>query len=141
MNIQPLVPNFKAPVKSSNLAGAYDLFMPEAGIINPHADFGEFVGLGFAAHVPDGHVALLLPRSGKGAKYGLSLNNTVGVIDPDYRGEWIACLRNRNSQPFTWNIDDRLIQMLIIKIEQVEFNIVDSLDETERNTGGFGSTD
>lgn len=141
MNIQPLDPYFKTPVKSSDKAGAYDLFMPIGGTIWPHSDNGEFINLGFAAQVPDGHVALLLPRSGKGAKNGLSLNNTVGVIDPDYRGEWMVCLRNRNAEPFSWECGDRLIQMLIIKTEEVDFNIVDSLDETERGKGGFGSTD
>lgn len=141
MNIEPISNSFRAPVKSSTKAGAYDLFMPESGYLYPNSGEGTFFGLGFKAEVAEGYVAFLLPRSGKGAKNGLSLNNTVGVIDPDYRGEWMACLRNRNDTPFSWEAGERLIQMLVIKTEEVDFNIVDSLDETDRGEGGFGSTD
>lgn len=140
MNIKPTHSQFKCPVKSSNKAAAYDLYMPESGTIYKDDPTGKFIGLGFQAAVPEGHVALLLPRSGKGAKEGVSLNNTVGVIDPDYRGEWIACLRNRNEKPFTWEAGERLIQMLIVKTEEVNLMVVDDLDETERGEGGFGST-
>lgn len=140
MNIKPMHKAFKTPVKSSSKAGAYDLFMPERGACYYGEPSGVMVGLGFSAVVPDNHVALLLPRSGKGAKGGISLNNTVGVIDPDYRGEWMACLRCRNEQPFTWEAEDRVIQMLIVKTEEVEFHLVDDLDETERGSNGFGST-
>jgi dUTP pyrophosphatase len=140
MNIVPMHKDFKLPTKSSTKAGAYDLYMPDGGKLYNQAPNGMMCGLGFAAAVPDGHVALLLPRSGKGAKDGLSLNNTAGVIDPDYTGEWVVYLRNRNMRPFTWEAGERLIQMLIVKTEEVDFNIVDSLNPTERGQGGFGST-
>ena len=98
------------------------------------------VPLGFAAEVPVGHVALLLPRSGVGAKKGLSLNNTVGVIDADYRGEWMACLRIRNGLPLHWLAGERLLQFVIVPVNTPELQVVKSLDDTERGEGGFGHT-
>lgn len=139
MNIQPLHPNFKVPTKGTEQAGAYDLYMPECG--NCSGDHNEVkVNLGFAAEVPAGHVALLLPRSGVGSKNSLELNNTCGVIDADYRGPWFATLRTKNGVSYSWSPGDRLLQMLIVPVTQVEFNIVDDLSETSRGTGGLGST-
>lgn len=140
MNIKPLHANFRMPTKGTEQAGAYDLYMPAAGSLFPHADYAVMVPLGFAAEVPEGHVALLLPRSGVGAKQGLALNNTCGVIDSDYRGEWVAALRTHNGRPVKWAAGDRLIQMLIVPVANVELQQVDELNETRRGDGGFGSS-
>ncbi len=140
MNIQPLHAGFITPTKGTEKAGAYDLYMPEAGKVYPHGDSATFVGLGFAAEVPEGHVALLLPRSGTGAKKGLELNNTCGVIDSDYRGEFIAALRVKNAQPVEWEAGERLLQMLIVPVANVSLKVVDQLSDTERGQGGFGSS-
>lgn len=134
MQIQPLHPNFQMPVKSTAGAGAFDLYMPERG----HSQKGGLIGLGFAAAVPEHHVALLLPRSGVGAKHGLELNNTCGVIDSDYRGEWKAAIRTKNGRPFHWNAGDRILQAVIVPVADVQLELVDSLDETGRGDGGFG---
>lgn len=139
MNIQPLHPDFQLPTKGTDRAGAYDLYMPEAGEAY-RDDPATIVNLGFAAEVPEGHVALLLPRSGAGFKHGLELNNTCGVIDEDYRGEWKAKLRVKNERALAWEAGDRLLQMLIVPVASVTFNVVDSLSDTARGTGGFGST-
>ena len=139
MNIQPLHPNFKVPTKGTEQAGAYDLYMPEAGHCGGDCPPSK-VSLGFAAELPAGHVALILPRSGVGSKTGLELNNTCGVIDADYRGPWFATLRTKDGIPYTWSAGDRLLQMLIVPAAQVEFNVVDDLSETSRGTGGLGST-
>lgn len=139
MNIQPLHPNFQVPTKGTEQAGAYDLYMPEAGYCAGDGRETK-VSLGFAAEIPQGHVALLLPRSGVGSKESLELNNTCGVIDADYRGPWFATLRTKNSGVYTWNAGDRLLQMLIVPVTQVQFNVVDDLSETSRGTGGLGST-
>lgn len=140
MNIQPLHPNFKIPTKGTDQAGAFDIYMPQAGVLYGHGDFGLKVPLGFAAAVPTGHVALILPRSGVGAKNGLALNNTCGVIDSDYRGEWIATLRVHNLMSIRWEVGDRLLQFLVVPVAQVTLSVVDVLDATSRGTGGFGST-
>lgn len=140
MNIQPLHENFKLPTRATDLAGGFDIYMPYPGTLYPHQDQGSLQPLGFAAEIPPGHVALLLPRSGTGAKFGVSLNNTVGVIDADYRGEWKANLRLRNASPFSWNEGDRLLQFLIVPVITPELVVVSSLDSTVRGASGFGDS-
>lgn len=137
MNIKPLHPGFIMPTKGSEFAGAWDLYMPEYGEVGFES---RFVGLGFAAAVPVGHVALLLPRSSTGAKFGLELNNTCGVIDSDYRGEWKAALRTKSGQTFRWLEGDRVLQFLVVPVAQVALNQVEDLEATARGAGGFGST-
>lgn len=125
------------PNKGTELAGALDLYMPELGSIDGNS---RLIGLGFAAAVPPGHVALLLPRSGTGAKFGVELNNTCGVIDEDYRGEWMAALRTKDGRTFTWAAGDRLIQAVIVPVLKVQLELVTELDKTGRGSGGFGSS-
>lgn len=137
MLITPIHSQFQLPIKGSNQAGAFDIFMPEPGIAT---DVSRLVGLGFAAAVPIGHVALLLPRSSAGAKFGLELNNTCGVIDSDYRGEWKAAIRTKTGFPHSWAAGDRLLQFLIVPVAQVTLSLVDSLGDTTRGSGGFGSS-
>ena len=125
------------PTKGSDQAGAHDIYMPEAGTATGTS---QLIGLGFSAAVPTGHVALLLPRSSTGAKFSLELNNTAGVIDSDYRGEWKAALRTKSGLPFTWDKGERVLQFLVVPVAQVTLELVDSLDATERGAGGFGSS-
>lgn len=140
MNIQPLHSHFKCPTRGTDRSGGFDIYMPEPGELKPGATTGVLVPLGFAAEVPEGHVALLLPRSGAGAKHGVSLNNTVGVIDADYRGEWMANMRVKNGLPFTWEAGERVLQFVIVPVNTPELQVVKSLDDTERGEGGFGHT-
>ena len=140
MNIKPMHEGFKTPTRATDLAGGYDIYMPTSGSVFARSSYGLAVPLGFAASVPKNHVALLLPRSSAGCKKGLSLNNTVGVIDADYRGEWIANLRVHNIDRVEWDAGERLLQFLIVPVWTPELNVVDNLDETDRGTGGFGST-
>lgn len=140
MKIKGLHPNFRMPERGSQEAGGYDLFMPNPGYVMNSARSALMAPLGFAAAVPYGHVALLLPRSGAGAKGGLALNNTCGVIDADYRGEWVAALRCNNGQTFTWNTGDRILQMLIVPVASPVLEQVEELSPTARGAGGFGST-
>ena len=140
MNIKKLHPNFKMPTRGTDHAGGYDIYMPEKGSMMPGATYGQMVPLGFAAEVPVGYVALLLPRSGAGAKHGVSLNNTVGVIDADYRGEWMACLRLKNGLPHRWEAGERLLQFILVPVNTPELKMVEELGSTARGEGGFGST-
>lgn len=137
MRIQSLHTGFIMPAKGTNQAGAFDIYMPKAGFAD---SVTQFVGLGFASEVPQGHVALLLPRSGTGAKHGVELNNTCGVIDADYRGEWKAAMRTKNGYIFRWEAGDRVLQFLIVPVAQVELELVDSVETTDRGQHGFGST-
>lgn len=137
MKFKPLHENFIAPTKGSEKAGAFDIYMPTGGIV-----FGKelIVPLGFAAAIPDGHVGLLLPRSGVGAKHGVELNNTCGVIDADYRGEWKASLRTKSGMSYAWAAGDRVLQCIVVPAMSVTIEVVDELDETVRGATGFGGS-
>lgn len=139
MFIQPLHPNFKTPTKGSEFSAGFDIYMPEEGEIKP----GETVEipLGFASSFSIGFVALILPRSGTGFKYGVELNNTCGVIDSDYRGEWKASLKLKDpNASFKWNKGDRLLQFILVPVPQIRIEVTDTLDDTSRGKGGFGSS-
>ena len=90
--------------------------------------------------LPDGTEAQIRPRSGLAAKYGISVLNSPGTIDADYRGEIKVILVNLSNEPFTVNPGERIAQMVVAKYEKVVWDEVDTLDETQRGEGGFGST-
>jgi dUTP pyrophosphatase len=137
MRIQSLNTGFIMPTKGSGQAGAFDIYMPEAGnTLEP----GKLHGLGFAAEVPEGYVALLMPRSSAGAKYLVELANTCGVIDADYRGEWKAAIRTKSGNAFSWQAGDRLLQFMLVPVANPTLELVDSVSKTDRGTGGFGSS-
>lgn len=122
---------------SRNAAGL-DLRATHAGTLEPGCT--QFVGTGIFLGIPHGYCGLLLPRSGLGAK-GISLGNSPGLIDADYRGEVKLILRNYASDmPFSWSVGDRLAQIVFIRCFEPFINMVDELDNTERGEGGFGST-
>lgn len=101
----------------------------------------KLVPTGLAIHIADpGYAALILPRSGLGHKHGIVLGNLVGLIDSDYQGQLMVSTWNRGTAAFTLNPMERLAQLLIVPVMQVEFNIVDDFENSERGTGGFGST-
>ena len=85
-------------------------------------------------------VAVIAGRSGLGVKKGVTLANSIGVIDSDYRGEIQVCLINRGDEPFEVRRGDRIAQMMFLPVMHASFLPVDELDETERGAGGFGST-
>ena len=90
--------------------------------------------------LPDGMEAQIRPRSGLAAKFGISVLNTPGTIDADYRGEIKVILVNLSNEPFTVNPGERIAQMVVARYEKVEWEEVETLDETGRGQGGFGST-
>ena len=90
--------------------------------------------------LPDGTEAQVRPRSGLAAKHGISVLNAPGTIDADYRGEVKVILVNLSNEPFVVNPGERIAQMVVAKYEKVEWEEVETLDETERGIGGFGST-
>ena len=95
---------------------------------------------GISIQLPQGYEAQIRPRSGLAAKHGISLVNTPGTIDADYRGEIKVILVNLSDTPFVLNPGERIAQMVVAKFERVEWINVDSLEESERGEGGFGST-
>ena len=95
---------------------------------------------GFAMALPAGYEAQIRPRSGLAYKHGITCLNTPGTIDADYRGEVKVLLINHGREPFTITRGERVAQMVIAPITQPDFARVDSLDDTLRGDGGFGST-
>lgn len=96
---------------------------------------------GIAIHLSDtGLAALILPRSGLGHKHGIVLGNLVGLIDSDYQGQILVSCWNRGQTPFTLNPLERIAQLVVVPVVQVEFNPVDSFDQSHRGEDGFGST-
>ena len=98
------------------------------------------VGTGLKIALPEGFEAQVRPRSGLAAKHGLTVLNSPGTIDADYRGEIGVILVNLSNEIFTVNPGERIAQLVIARYEQALWEPSDSLDETERGAGGFGST-
>ena len=96
---------------------------------------------GLAINIADpGYAAVILPRSGLGHKNGIVLGNLVGLIDSDYQGQLFVSIWNRGKETFELNPFDRIAQLVVIPVVQVDLNIVDDFEQTERGAGGFGST-
>ena len=98
------------------------------------------VPTGLAIALPEGYEAQIRPRSGLAAKNGVTVLNTPGTIDADYRGEIKVILINHGKEPFAIERGMRIAQMIIARYEQAAWSVVESLEETERGAGGFGST-
>lgn len=96
---------------------------------------------GLSVHVGDpGYAALILPRSGLGHKHGIVLGNLVGLIDSDYQGQLMVSTWNRGQSTFVIEPMERIAQMVIVPVAQVEFDIVEEFTDSDRGAGGFGST-
>lgn len=104
-------------------------------------DAAVLVPTGIAIHLnnPE-YAALILPRSGLGHKQGLVLGNLVGLIDSDYQGQLMVSAWNRGQQAITIEPLDRIAQLVIVPVVQVQFNLVEQFDQSTRGTGGYGST-
>ena len=101
----------------------------------------QMINTGMAIHIADpGYAAMVLPRSGLGSKSGIVLGNLVGLIDSDYQGPLMCAMWNRGQAAFTLNPMDRIAQLVIVPVMQVQFNVVSDFTASERGAGGFGST-
>ena len=101
----------------------------------------HLIPTGLAIHVADpGYAAVILPRSGLGHKHGIVLGNLVGLIDSDYQGPLMISAWNRGATPYTLEPFERLAQLVVLPVAQVQFNIVEEFDQSARGAGGFGST-
>lgn len=96
---------------------------------------------GMAIHLANpAYAAMILPRSGLGHKHGIVLGNLVGLIDSDYQGQLFVSCWNRSQQAFVMNPLERIAQLVIVPVLQAQFNVVEEFAQSERGTGGFGST-
>ncbi len=100
----------------------------------------KLIPTGLYIALPDGYEAQIRPRSGLAIKHGITLLNTPGTIDADYRGEIGVIMVNLSNEPFVINDGERICQMVVAQYQQIEWQTVESLDETERGAGGFGHT-
>ncbi|BDT90158.1 deoxyuridine 5'-triphosphate nucleotidohydrolase [Nocardia sputorum] len=134
-----LDPGIPVPTRAHAGDAGVDLCTTQDVILEP----GErvLVGTGVAVALPVGTVGLIHPRSGLAAKTGLSVVNTPGTVDAGYRGEIKVCLINHDPRtPIELRRGDRIAQLLVQRVELVDFLEVDSLDETTRGVGGYGSS-
>ena len=101
----------------------------------------ELIPSGIAIHLADpGLAAMILPRSGMGHKHGIVLGNLVGLIDSDYQGQLLVSLWNRGANAFTLNPMERIAQLVVVPVVQVNINVVEEFTRSTRGAGGFGST-
>jgi dUTP pyrophosphatase len=141
IKIEKLTPNAKMPTYGSEGAAAFDIYADiyeHTTVVAPGSSC--LVGTGLAIEVPPGHVLRVYSRSGHGFNWGVSLVNSVGIIDSDYRGELKIGLRNDGDATFVIDHGDRIAQGIVEPVERVEFVEVGELSATARGTGGFGST-
>lgn len=143
VKIKKIHPDAKVPVYGSKGAACFDLYAASIVDLNGIDDGERTVtyGTGLQFEVPEGHVMMIYSRSGHGFNHGITLANSTGVIDADYRGEVRVKLRKLgvdiHGMP---SVGERIAQAMIIPVEQVAFEEVDELSSTERGEGGFGST-
>lgn len=140
VNIKKLKANATIPTYGSDFAAGADLYacLEEELTIMPGETF--LVPTGLAMALPCGYAGLIYARSGLASKKGLAPANKVGVIDSDYRGEIMVALHNHSKEAATILPDERIAQLVITPYIVANYITVDSLDETKRGEGGFGST-
>ena len=140
INIKRLNDNAMIPTRGSEYAAGYDLYACIENPITIPSHCTEKIGTGLAIEVPKGYFGAIFARSGLATKQGLRPANCVGVCDSDYRGEYIIALHNDTDETKLIMPGERIAQLVVIPFLEVEFNEVDELNNTERGTGGFGST-
>ena len=138
VKIKKIHPDAIMPTYATEGAAAFDLYAVNGGIVPVMGSL--VVGIGISLEIPDDHVMRIYGRSGHGFNYDVSLANSVGIIDSDFRGEIKVKLSNFGAKRMLVNVGDRIAQAIIEPIPRVEFEWVDDLSDTERGDGGFGST-
>lgn len=144
VNIVKIYPDVKTPTRGSSLSAGYDLcaYIPghvATKMINPHSTVK--IGTGLKIQPPQGYFGAIFARSGLATKQGLRPSNCVGVCDEDYTGEYIVAIHNDTDEVKYISHGDRIAQLVFLPYVDVTFKEVDTLNETERGSNGFGSTD
>ena len=128
------------PTRMSEGASGYDLFAAVEETLVIGTNDRALIPTGFSLEIPQGYEAQIRPRSSLALKYGISLVNTPGTIDADYRGEIKIILINHGAEPFTIKRGDRIAQMVIVELPRVQLIEDVELSKTDRGDGGFGHT-
>ena len=128
------------PEYATKMSAGFDLRASLKEPVTLKAGDRMLIGTGLFIALPPGYEAQVRPRSGLALKKGITVLNAPGTVDADYRGEVGVILYNASKEDFTIEPGERIAQMVIAKYEQIEWQLTDSLDETERGAGGFGHT-
>ena len=135
-----LRPNAAEPLRGSASAAGADLRACVDGAVTVAPGETVMIGTGLALEIPEGCVGLVFARSGLASKRGLAPANKVGVIDSDYRGEVTVALHNHGDKPQTLAPGERIAQLVVVNYQTPEFAPAETLTDTARGAGGFGST-
>ncbi len=140
VNIKRLSDTAIAPSRGSLCAAGYDVYadLSDEIIIKPHETV--LISIGFAMEIPDGYFGAIFARSGLASKEGLRPANCVGVVDSDYRGPVKVALHNDSVEERVVVSGERIAQIVVMPYLSVEFSEVETLQDTQRGEGGFGST-
>lgn len=138
MRIVRLTPNAVLPTRANADEASIVLAAAEYAFIEPGAH--ALVGTGLAIALPPWTVGLVCPRSGLAARHGVTVLNAPGIVDAGYRGEWKVILVNHGTETFNIAPGDRIAQVVITPYLAPTIELVDSLEDTDRGAGGFGST-
>lgn len=138
--IKRVRPNAKLPVYGTEFSAGADLCACLDAPVTLAPNETRLIPIGIAAELPEGYVGLVFARSGLATKRGLAPANKVGVIDSDYRGEFFVPLHNQSGEPQTLEHGERIAQMILMPYLAAEFLETETLSDTARGTGGFGST-
>jgi dUTP pyrophosphatase len=133
--------DFPLPKRATSGSAGLDLRACIDAPLDLAAGAAELISTGLAIHLADpGLAAVIVPRSGLGHKHGIVLGNLVGLIDSDYQGELLISCWNRGTKTFRIEPGERIAQLVVVPVVQVEFEVVESFEESRRGSGGFGHT-
>lgn len=128
------------PFRGSPFSAGADLHACMDGPVTVAPGETAFIHTGLTAEIPEGYAGFVFARSGLASKSGLAPANKVGVVDSDYRGEYMVALLNHSNKPVTVSPGDRIAQLVVMPVMSTAFIEADELTDTQRGTGGFGST-
>ena len=139
IEIQLISPNGKVPSQKHASDIGYDI--SSSNDVTLKSNEVTLVNTGIAINLPQQCAGFVLPRSGLSTKHKITLINSPGLIDPGYTGELLVPLMNHGNKDYEIKAGDRIAQLVLVNTHDVDFKLVDSLPETDRSSGGFGSTD
>ena len=139
IEIQLISPNGKVPSQKHASDIGYDI--SSSNVVTLKSNEVTLVNTGIAINLPKQCAGFVLPRSGLSTKHKITLINSPGLIDPGYTGELLVPLMNLADKDYDIEVGDRIAQLVLIDTNKVDFKLVDNLPETDRSSGGFGSTD
>lgn len=140
VKVKKLDEKAKLPTRGSEFAAGADLYACLESSVEIAAHSTVFIGTKLAMEIPEGYAGLIYARSGLASKKGLAPANKVGVVDSDYRGEMMVALHNHGDVPQIVEDGERIAQIVITPFLKADFEEAESLSQTDRGEGGFGST-